>query len=153
MRVALVHVRSWQAAYRGLLPDAFLAGLKPEGRAARYTLGADPNASPETFVAEEAGAVLGFTTLVPREGDVGELGALYADPTAWNRGVGRALIDHARARLAARGHRSAVLWLLEGNARGERFYRADGWAPDGERRSAEVWGLTVTEVRFRRTLS
>ncbi len=36
MAVARVHVRSWQAAYRGLLPDAYLDGLRPEDRAARY---------------------------------------------------------------------------------------------------------------------
>ena len=28
MEVARVHVRSWQAGYRGLLPDAYLDGLR-----------------------------------------------------------------------------------------------------------------------------
>jgi hypothetical protein len=28
MEVARVHVRSWQVAYRGLLPDAYLDGLR-----------------------------------------------------------------------------------------------------------------------------
>jgi hypothetical protein len=30
--VAGVHVRSWQAAYRGLLPDDYLDGLRAEER-------------------------------------------------------------------------------------------------------------------------
>ena len=30
--VAEVHVRSWQVAYRGLLPDAYLDALRPAGR-------------------------------------------------------------------------------------------------------------------------
>ncbi|HEY1808803.1 MAG TPA: hypothetical protein VGG42_09585 [Acidobacteriaceae bacterium] len=30
MAAARVHVRSWQAAYRGLMPDAFLDQLRPE---------------------------------------------------------------------------------------------------------------------------
>ena len=33
--VAGVHVRSWQVAYRGLLPDDYLDGLRPEDRMAR----------------------------------------------------------------------------------------------------------------------
>jgi hypothetical protein len=31
--VARVHVRSWQAGYRNLLPDQYLDGLRPEDRA------------------------------------------------------------------------------------------------------------------------
>jgi len=37
--VARVHVRSWQVAYRGLLPDEYLDGLQPEDRAPHYTFG------------------------------------------------------------------------------------------------------------------
>ena len=36
MAVARVHVRSWQVGYRGLLPDAYLDGLRAEERAERY---------------------------------------------------------------------------------------------------------------------
>ena len=32
MAVARVHVRSWQVGYRGLLPDAYLDGLRAEER-------------------------------------------------------------------------------------------------------------------------
>jgi hypothetical protein len=37
--VAGVHVRSWQAGYRGLLPDRYLDALRPEDRMGRYTFG------------------------------------------------------------------------------------------------------------------
>lgn len=36
MAVARVHVRSWQVAYRGLIPDGYLDRLCPEDRAVRY---------------------------------------------------------------------------------------------------------------------
>ena len=32
--LGLVHVRAWQAAYRGQMPDDYLDGLRPEERAA-----------------------------------------------------------------------------------------------------------------------
>jgi GNAT superfamily N-acetyltransferase len=90
-----------------------------------------------------------------RDSDVpehGELCALYVDPEWWGLGVGAALIGAARARLVERGFRSAVLWLLDGNARAERFYRIDGWLPDGLSRTDTVWGVTVHEGRWRRAL-
>jgi hypothetical protein len=34
--IAAVHVRSWQAAYRGLLPQAYLDGLDPGQRTGQW---------------------------------------------------------------------------------------------------------------------
>jgi hypothetical protein len=39
-----------------------------------------------------------------------------------------------------------------GNVRAERFYRIDRWAPDGRHRTESVWGVTVDEIRYQRTL-
>ena len=41
LSVAEVHVRSWQEAYRGLMPGEFLAGLDPRDRAGRYRFEAE----------------------------------------------------------------------------------------------------------------
>jgi GNAT superfamily N-acetyltransferase len=156
MGVARVHVRSWQAGYRGLLPDAYLDGLRAEDRAQHYRLGSKDMREPATVVAMEAGAICGFATTAPAwdpdVADAGELFALYVDPEWWGRGIGAALISASRSRLLDAGFRSAVLWLLAGNARADRFYRIDGWAPDGSRRTDTVWGVTVDEVRYRRAL-
>ncbi len=156
MEVARVHVRSWQAGYRGLLPDAYLDGLRAEDRAQHYRFGSEDVREPATVVAMEAGAICGFATTAPaRDSDAqeaGELFALYVDPEWWGRGIGAALISAARNRLVDLGFRSAVLWLLAGNARADRFYRIDGWAPDGSKRTDTLWGVTVDEVRYRRAL-
>jgi GNAT superfamily N-acetyltransferase len=95
-----------------------------------------------------------FATVGPcRDADgSGELYALYADPDHWGTGAGRILIADARARLAADHFGTAVLWVLAGNERAERFYRQDGWTRDGTRRRAEVWGIEVDEVRYERPL-
>lgn len=154
--LAGVHVRSWQDGYRGLLPDDYLDGLRPEDRASRYSLDDGDPASPTTIVAVASGNISGFaTTAHARDDDVaglGELCALYVDPAAWGSGVGRALVEAAREQLAGQGFRSAVLWVLVGNDRAERFYARDGWEPDGSRRLSEVWGATVDERRCWRAL-
>jgi GNAT superfamily N-acetyltransferase len=160
MGVARVHVRSWQAGYRGMLPDAYLDGLRPEDRAERYSFGSDDVSDPATMVAIDGALIVGFATTIPaRDSDLsdavepwGELAALYVDPEWWGRGVGAALIAAARGHLLKQGFRHAALWMMTGNARAERFYRSDGWVPDGLSRTDTMWDATVNEVRWRRAL-
>jgi ribosomal protein S18 acetylase RimI-like enzyme len=154
--VAHVHVRSWQVAYRGLIPDEVLDALRPEARAERYTFGSSDPSRPATIVAIDTGVIRGFATSGPALGTDGhgrgELYSLYVDPPSWGRGVGRALIAAAREHLAGQGFAEARLWVLVGNDRAERFYRADGWVSDGTRRVADVHGLMVDELRYDRQL-
>ena len=41
--VGEVHVRAWQAAYRGVMPDEYLNGLRPEDRAEMWRRGIEAN--------------------------------------------------------------------------------------------------------------
>jgi GNAT superfamily N-acetyltransferase len=154
--VAGVHVRSWQAAYRGLLPDEYLDGLRAEERTARYTFGSTDPDVPYTMVAVDAGIVRGFATTGPcrdaEAPEVGELQALYVDPPSWGTGIGRILIEAARSRLGHQGFSTAVLWALMGNERARRFYRLDGWEEEDAFRHQVVWAVPVDETRFRRSL-
>ncbi len=152
MAVARVHVRSWQAAYRGLIPDVVLDGLRAEDRAQRYDFSHHDPLKPKTLVAIDHVGICGFATSSPsRDADLpdhGELCALYVDPEYWGHGAGVALMKAARQQMVEQGFRGALLWLLAGNERASRFYEIDGWRADGERRTAEVWGLALNEVRM-----
>lgn len=154
--VSRVRARSWQIGYLGLLPEEYLAGLLPADRAARYRFGDLHRLRAATVVAVEQEAIRGFATIGPcRDADrhaSGELYAIYVDPDAWGRGIGRALLNDARDRLSVKGFHHAVLWVLAGNDRAERFYRLDGWRPDRAPRFAEVHGITVDELRYHRAL-
>jgi GNAT superfamily N-acetyltransferase len=153
--IAAVHVRAWQAAYRGLMPDDFLDRLDPQDRAGRYTLGSSDPADPQTLLAvDKRERLLGFATIAPSAelAEHGELRALYIDPPHWRGGVGLALMDCCLARLRQRGFDRAVLWLLVGNERAARFYRAGRWAADGARRREEPWGIEVEVERWVRAL-
>ena len=154
--VALVHVRTWQAAYRKLMPDEYLDQVRPEDRAKKYNFGSLDPLKPHTIVLTESGVIRGFATTAPAQDlnmtDYGELCALYVDPDHWGRGIGVALVSAGRARLFDLGFQEAILWVLEGNVRAEHFYRRDQWAPDGAQRTDEVWGLKVNEARYRRNL-
>ncbi|MFZ0501661.1 MAG: GNAT family N-acetyltransferase [Steroidobacteraceae bacterium] len=156
MPVARVHVRAWQVAYRGLMPPEYLQGLRPEERAQRYDFAGRDPAQPRTLVAVEADTILGFATISPaRDADVagqGELCALYVEPDCWGRGIGQALASAARDQLFRLEFRNAVLWVVAGNARAERFYRADGWSRDESQRPRQIGNLSVGTVRYSRVL-
>jgi GNAT superfamily N-acetyltransferase len=148
LAVARVHVRAWQAGYRGILPAAYLDSLRAEDRAARYTFGRIDGPRTTVAISDAAGGgITGFATI-----HGSELCALHVDPEAWGGGVGRALIAQARADLRAAGAGEAHLWLLAGNARAQRFYERDGWSTDGTRRTDTVWGAVVDEIQYRRRI-
>jgi GNAT superfamily N-acetyltransferase len=151
-----VHVRAWRAAYRGQMPDDYLDGLRPEDRAAGWERGLrrDRDQDP-VLVVERDGEVVGFALVGPAEdpAGAGELYAINVDPDHWGTGAGRALLAAAEAELARLGYAEAVLWVLPGNQRARRFYQIAGWATDGTGRTAEVQGVVVPEVRYRRRLT
>lgn len=154
--VARVHVRAWQAAYRGLLPDEHLDALRAEERAARYGFGASGADAPRTLLAVEGAAIRGFATTGPsRDEDaqgLGELYALYVDPDCWSAGVGGALHERCLRHMREHGYGEAILWVLSGNEQAERFYRARGWRHDGACRWEEPYGVRSHVIRYRRAL-
>ncbi|MEU7292600.1 GNAT family N-acetyltransferase [Streptomyces exfoliatus] len=157
--VAAVHVLSWRAAYRDLLPARYLAALDVAERTAVWRARLTAPDRPTVLVATGSGGeVRAFSCFRAWQGEdldprtTGELAALYALPEAWGTGVGRALLSASTERLAAAGFRMAALWVLAGNARGRRFYEAAGWRPDGEVVREETGGRVLDELRYRRDL-
>jgi len=154
--IARVHVRAWQAAYRGLLPDEHLDGLDVGARTQRWAgqLEAGPRPGGLVLVSGPPGEVLAFATAgPPRDDDVtgAELYAIYVDPSAWRSGHGRALLEAVGDALPEGTH-ELVLWVLAANAPARAFYAAHGFEPDGQRKTVELGGARPEEVRYRRSL-
>ena len=160
--IGLVHVRSWQSAYQGKIPQDYLDGLDPAHRAQvwrRVLEQGQPSPGGGVLVAvTRGGGITGFASFGPsRDGDTdprvtGEVFAIYADPDAWGTGVGRALMGSAVAELAQVGYADAILWVLDANDRARRFYALAGWAHDGASKTDGSRGFDLTEVRYRTTL-
>jgi GNAT superfamily N-acetyltransferase len=154
--LAEVHVRSWQWAYRGQIPDEYLDGLSNtlERRvAARRAELAHLPPEHRWWVVEQAGQIVGFAITEPSRDDdapplTGEVALIYLLPEAAGKGIGRALFARAVTDLRERGYQQAILWVLEGNARARRFYEAAGWRPDGARKTEERPGALLREVRY-----
>jgi GNAT superfamily N-acetyltransferase len=152
-----MHVRAWQGAYRGIVPDAYLDGLDVAARARRYTFDAEGPGGRESWIVTDGDAVLGIVAFGPCRDDdaasLGEVEALYVLPGRWRSGIGSALMATAERRLVDRGYQEAVLWVLADNERGRHFYQATGWRPDGAVKSLEIGGRPLDEVRYRKRLA
>jgi GNAT superfamily N-acetyltransferase len=118
--IARVHYDTWQTAFRGILPDQYMdrtsAGYEKRKSAWESAL-KEKNRTKIIGVAEdESGQIVGFAVAGPeRTGDPayqGELEAIYVLQSHQRRGVGRALISWAAARLAESGFTSMLLWTL-----------------------------------------
>lgn len=153
--IAAVHVRSWQEAYAGIVPDDYLRSLDAVRRTEWWTdqLAAAPTSRMRTYVAEADGRVIGFTSYGPcrdedaRRGER-EIYTMYLDPGTWGHGVARDLI---RTVLTEAGDDTPMsLWVLADNARARHFYRRHGFAPDGVERLESLGGADLLEVRYRR---
>jgi ribosomal protein S18 acetylase RimI-like enzyme len=151
--MAHVHVRSWQVAYRGLMPDAVLDGLDERLRAERHReILSGPANGRTALVAEHGDRIVGFAMAGEQHDGPdgsGEIYAIYVDPDHWGTGAGRLLMDTAVAHLTATGPRPVVLWALDGNARADRFYRRYGFVADGATGSHPVAvGPDVPMIRY-----
>lgn len=158
--IGRIHVETWQAAYRGQIPDEYLDGLSIESRVEAWqrTLSEGDLEWPEmeVWVAERDGRVIGFCGAGPgRDGDasedVGEVYAIYVDSEHWDSGAGAALMNHAVEALRGR-FRVATLWVLDTNERARRFYERGGWKADGTEKKDDARGFTLNEVRYRISL-
>jgi ribosomal protein S18 acetylase RimI-like enzyme len=154
-----VHVRAWQAAYRGgLMPDEYLDSLSVDDRAEMWQrfLASEPRPQQRLFVANDhAGTVVGFILVGPGGDDTAPEGEVYAinvDPHHWGGGAGTLLLDAGTRALTEDGFTRAVLWVHPGNRRARRFYEARGWSADDAARTQDVLGVTVPEVRYMRPL-
>ncbi len=155
--LAEVHIRAWQAGYRGMMPDELLDGLSVTDRTARWreTL-RDPAMDGAVLVAQRDEALLGFVVLATPSRDedaadgVAEVGAINVHPDAWRSGIGAALMDAALSTLTERSWHTVTLWVLEANDRARAFYARYGFAADGAQTVHAPSGQA--EIRLRRAL-
>lgn len=160
--IGLVHVRSWQSAYRGKMPRDYLDGLDPVRRSQtwrRIIEQTRPSRDGVLVAAAQNGEIAGFAAFGPaRDSDTdprvtGEVFAIYTDQDAWRTGTGRALMASTVAELARLGYADAVLWVLDTNDRARRFYTLAGWEEDGAHKTDASRGFDICEIRYRRALS
>lgn len=159
--IAQVHIRSWQEAYRDLMPAHYLNALdatlaQRESNWRRSIASGEPG----VWVAELDQQIVGWIAVgASRDDDAagtdaGEVMALYVLAKHWQTGVGSALWRAGLQDLLEQGYERLTLWVLARNERAIRFYRRAGCVEDtGSERNLERGGATLVEVRYRLSLT
>ena len=159
--IGTIHVRTWQAAYDGLMPAEALAALDVDARATFWGRVVDSLTPPTgLLVAEVAGEIVGFASIGryrpvvaagdPATVDAGQVYAIYVLPGQWSTGAGHALMQASVEHLTAHGFTDIRLWVLDTNERGRRFYERFGYTADGAEQLDDhlVAGPPLREVRY-----
>lgn len=138
--IALLHTRSWQQTYRGLLPADYLDGpVEKEREALWRERMANRPPGDLLLVAEKAEKLVGFLYALPDpDADPNVDGRILLDnihvrADSRGQGIGERLFREAARRLLTAGQRTLVLYVIEGNVAAARFYARLG----GERRATE----------------
>lgn len=147
--IAALRLASWRHTYSGVVNESVFerhqARLADTAEAIRVDM---DHGGYHWLVVDRAGDIVGWAHAgAARDADAPtplELHAIYLLPAAQGSGIANRLL------LTAIGDADCYLWVLEGNQRAHAFYRREGFAADGARRSLpESWG-DLGEIRMLR---
>ena len=153
--ISHVHTRSWQHAYRNLLPSEWLDNLQWQDRIGSWNRGLAEGSSTKVYVAtNEEDEVIGFASAgASRDTDVDqlrtyELYSIYLVPEAWNIGVGAGLLQSVLEDISVE-FESMSVWVLTGNQRARKYYERQGFGQDGAIQTAQIDVHQLEEIRYR----
>ena len=156
--IADIHVATWQAAYKDLMPGDFLGAMTVEKRQA-YWREAIEYSEPQLLVAVDGDKVVGFVGFdrsrdAGTKSTVGEIWAMYVAPAHWGKGAGILLWDGAREGLKEEGCTQVTLWVLLHNERALRFYeQAAGFKREMPSLKTTAFGSArLEEIRLKRSV-
>lgn len=151
-RIAEIDVLSSRYAYRNILSEECLyRDLSVEKRIPVY----------ERWITEKrfgiyvyedpaAGAVRGMMGIGPcgdeDRKDAFELHFLYVDPDYVRIGIGSEMLRFFERKAAENGCPERVIWVLDENGMGIRFYEKHGYRPDGSEKIFKRWNKR--EIRY-----
>jgi GNAT superfamily N-acetyltransferase len=148
--IARAHTASWRTSYRGILPDAVLARIDVDQRAAswRRTL-QDPSVLALVAYDTTHRDIVGLCDAghSRRHPGMGEVYRMYLEHHARRHGLGRDMFERVTDWLRSRDLRSLIIWVLDNNHHARRFYEAMGGRA-GERVASAVHGFPVVELAY-----
>jgi ribosomal protein S18 acetylase RimI-like enzyme len=127
--IARVNIATWHSAYRGLLPDDFLASLSEASYAERWRRVLRDDSS-SVHVVEQPEGIVGFASggreRAGENGFAGELYAIYVLAGAQRQGHGRQLVRAVAGALREMKLKDMIVWVLRDNASARQFYERLG---------------------------
>lgn len=144
--IANLLVRSWRAAYKGIMPDEFLDTISiPQwvsGTKNHLKNGSD------TWLLKQSAETIGvielcaFRDLIDEFSHCGEIRLIYLTPEKYGMNLGGQLLEFALTQFTERGIHTVCVWTLEKNKRAIGFYQKHGFVFSGQTKISKFAELT-----------
>lgn len=142
-----IYAKSWKAAYRGIVPRAYLDRLTSESWTEAMR-----NSPFRNYIMKDGGVFVAASAIgKARDSEYegcGEIVSIYVLPECFGKGYGTALFRFMTEKLRELGYDKMYLWVLKENFRARRFYEKMGFMPDGNERSILIEGKEIAEVCY-----
>ena len=142
-----IYALSWKTGYKDLILGDYLDKLSSDNWTKRFE-----NSVYKDFILEDNGKYVAASSVAPARDENmrgwGEIVSIYVLPEYFRCGYGKILFNHDVAQLKEDGYTNIYLWVLEENHRARNFYKAMGFAPNGDRSEIIIGGKKLTEVRY-----
>ncbi len=153
-RIAEIHTYGWRYAYKNILPETFLykncqviKAYEKQKKVISENIG--------TIDIYDDGIIKGFAIhSESRDKDLPdsyELCALYVEPEFIRKGIGKKLLKYVEQLCREKKLSHIIIWVLEENYSGRRFYEKNGYEPDGTTKIID--SLNVKELRYSKIVS
>jgi GNAT superfamily N-acetyltransferase len=99
------------------------------------------------WIVEDAGKIVGSVAIVKFSEREAQLRWLLLVPEVRGQGIGRRLVEEALDFCRDAGYSSVFLWTVNTLPMAAKLYQSTGFEPT-EELTHEMWGSTVTEVKY-----
>jgi len=152
--MAEVIIRSWEAAYRGIVPDDYIWEKNATRLEFYQRTITDENKT--FYVIQADGSTVGVMSFgepgdETKRASLHELWSLYLHPERQRRGIGTQAMDFVLAEARRLGKKELLVWVLEDNVNAIKFYTKCGFSPDGGERFWE-YGKRLRGISMRREI-
>jgi len=150
---AVCHTNCWHAAYKGIIPNEYLANMLSDmEQIVERTRKRINESSNDEFclitLDEKIIGKLGYSHCRDEDKpDAGEIHAIYLLPEYWDKGYGRQTMEYTLGKLKDTGYREVIIWVLKENIRARLFYEKFGFKFDGTAKEINI-GKPLLEVRY-----
>lgn len=142
-----IYVRSWQAAYKGIIPQDYLDSLS-----AMHWLPFLKDDQYESYVIMDDEKYAGTSCICSARDEEmkgwGEIASIYLLPEYWGTGYAEHLMKAVMGALIKQGFKGVYLWVLDGNIQARKFYEKYGFIKTFDMMKTTVSGKELTEIKY-----
>lgn len=149
-QIALIHVKSWETAFKGLMPERYINNYTLEDRNAEW-LSVLGSGSESVIVAEDNNKLGGFLSYSENVNFL-NLSKLYLCPSMYGKGVGGLLMKQMENEALTASLDLIRLYVLNNNKSAINFYSKQGFEFGDGFESEEFEGETIIDLLMEKRL-